>query len=162
MVDPVTIGTLAASALAMAGEEVLKDAVGEAVKDAYRALKDKIASWTNDDVEAFENAPTSATRQAEVAKIVDNQSDDDKAAVRRFVEQLISALKQASSGKVALDVGRLEALEVQLGNITVTEGTGARFGDVRADTFRTGDLTVGDQLRKKRCRQRIHTRPLPR
>ena len=45
MTDPVTIGTLAASALAMAGDETVKSFVGEAVKDAYKKLKDKIAHW---------------------------------------------------------------------------------------------------------------------
>jgi len=36
MADPVTIGVLTASALAMAGEAALKGAVGEAAKDAIR------------------------------------------------------------------------------------------------------------------------------
>ena len=39
MVDPVTIGGLAASALAMAGEAALKGTVGEVAKDAYKTLK---------------------------------------------------------------------------------------------------------------------------
>jgi NAD(P)H-dependent flavin oxidoreductase YrpB (nitropropane dioxygenase family) len=43
--DPVTIGALAASVLAMAAEEVVKTGVGETVKDAYKALKTKIAVW---------------------------------------------------------------------------------------------------------------------
>ena len=37
MSDPVTIGVLAASVLAMAGEAVVKSSVGEVVKDAYAA-----------------------------------------------------------------------------------------------------------------------------
>jgi len=53
MSDPVTIGVLTASALAMAAEAVVKIAVGEAVKDAYKALKDKVAVWIGGDVEAL-------------------------------------------------------------------------------------------------------------
>ena len=44
MSDPVTIGALAASALAMAADAALKGAVGEAVKDGYKVLKEKIPS----------------------------------------------------------------------------------------------------------------------
>ena len=43
MPDPLTIGALAASAISMAVEELIKTSVGEAVKDAYKALKDKVA-----------------------------------------------------------------------------------------------------------------------
>jgi hypothetical protein len=43
MTDPVTIGTLAASALAITSGESVKGFVGEAVKEGYKKLKDKIA-----------------------------------------------------------------------------------------------------------------------
>jgi hypothetical protein len=57
---------------------------------------------------------------------------------------LIAALRHAAVGKVGLDVGRLEALEVQLGAITVTEGTGVSIDEARVhETFKTGDITVG-------------------
>jgi hypothetical protein len=59
MSDPVTIGVLVASALAMAAEAVVKTGVGEVVKDAYHALKAKIAAWCGSDVEALADEPTS-------------------------------------------------------------------------------------------------------
>jgi hypothetical protein len=68
MSDPVTIGVLTASTLAMAAEAVFKSSVGEVVKDAYKALKDKVAIWIRTDVEALEKTPTSQTRQAVVAR----------------------------------------------------------------------------------------------
>jgi hypothetical protein len=43
MADPITIGVLTASALALAGEATLKGVVGEAAKDAYKALKSRVA-----------------------------------------------------------------------------------------------------------------------
>jgi len=112
MADPVTIGVLTASALAMAGEAALKGAVGEAAKDAYKALKNRVARWAGSDVEALEKTPASQARRAVVAEVVDSQSEEEQAAVRALAQQLVAALKR--SGPVGLDVGRLEAMEVQL------------------------------------------------
>jgi hypothetical protein len=66
MVDPVTIGGLAASALAMAGEAALKGTVGEVAKDAYKTLKSMVAQWAGGDVHALEKTPTSQARRAVV------------------------------------------------------------------------------------------------
>ena len=60
MADPVTIGALAAATLSMAAKEVVKTGVGEAVKDAYKNLKSKIAAWAGGDVEALADEPESA------------------------------------------------------------------------------------------------------
>ena len=43
MVEPVTIGSLVVGALVLAAEAVVKTSVGEAVKDAYSALKARIS-----------------------------------------------------------------------------------------------------------------------
>jgi hypothetical protein len=43
MTDPVTVGALVVGALSMAAEAALKGAVGEAVKDGYKALKEKVS-----------------------------------------------------------------------------------------------------------------------
>jgi hypothetical protein len=147
MADPVTIGVLTASALAMAGEAALKGAVGEAAKDAYKALKNRVAQWAGSDVEALEKTPASQARRAVVAEAVDSQSGDEQAAVRALAQQLLAALKR--SGPVGLDIGRLEAMDAQFGDITVTEGTGARFEQVRVHgTFSTGNISVGDNSKK--------------
>ena len=147
MGDPVTIGVLTASALAMAGEAALKGAVGEAAKDAYKALKSRVAQWAGSDVEALEKTPTSQARQAVVAEVVDGQPGEEQAAVRLLAQELLAALKR--KGNVGLDIGRLEALEVQLGDIKVTEGTGARIEEARVlGTFSAGNITVGDPAKK--------------
>jgi hypothetical protein len=126
----------------MAGEAIVKGTVGEAVKDNYKALKGKIAQWAGSDVEALEKAPTSAARQAVVAEIIDVQSADDIAAVRPLAERLVAALR--TTGSTGLDVGRLEALEVRLGEITVREGTGVRMGEVRVHgSFSVGNIITG-------------------
>jgi len=147
MADPVTIGALTASALAMAGKAALKGAVGEAAKDAYKALKSRVAKWAGSDVEALEKAPASPARRAIIAEVIDNQPGEEQAALRVLAQELVAALKR--SGAIGLDIGRLEAMDVQLGNIAVSEGVGARMGEVRAQgTFSTGNITVGGPAKK--------------
>jgi hypothetical protein len=149
MPDPVTLGALVAAALSMAGEATLKGAVGEAVKDAYKALREKVSHWALSDVEALEQTPTSTTRQAVIAEIVDARPRDDQEPLRALAETLVAAVKKHAPA-MGLDIGRLTALEVDLGNITVTGGTGARIEEARVEgTFKTGDISVGDASVKK-------------
>ncbi len=144
MTDPVTIGTLAASALAMAAEAVLKGAVGEGVKDAYKALKEKVAHWAGGDVAALEKAPASVNRQALIAEAVDGQPADERAMVKTLAIVLVGALKSRDGGPVGLDIGRLNALSVRLDEINVTEGTGVIIDEViTPGEFRAGPITVG-------------------
>jgi hypothetical protein len=120
MVEPVTLGAVVASALAMAAEAALKGSVGEAAKEAYQALKGKIAEWTGYDVDLLEKDPASKGRQTVVAEKLDRQSEADKAEMRDLALRLIESLKHDSGA--ALDIGYLEATEVELGNITVGRG----------------------------------------
>ena len=147
MVDPVTVGSLVAGALGMAADAALKGAVGEAVKDGYHALKDKVSHWASGDVAALEAVPSSKGRQAVVAEIIDAQSDDDKQALRILAETLVARLKD-SAPAIGLDIGRLTALETQLGNITATGGIGVRIGEANVGTFKAGDISVGTRSEK--------------
>lgn len=149
MTDQVTIGTLAASALAMASDEAVKGFVGEAVKDAYKKLKDKIAYWAGADVDALEKAPASTARQGLIAEAIDGQPSEEQTLVKGLAAELVAALKSearksGASGPVGLDIGKLDALEVKLGAITVTEGTGVRMNEVKTTgTFEVGPINVG-------------------
>jgi hypothetical protein len=147
MVDPVTVGSLVAAALSMTAEAVLKGAVGESVKDVYKTLKEKVSHWASSEVAALETTPSSKGRQAVVAEIIDSQPEDDRKSLRVLAETLVAKLKE-SAPAIGLDIGRLTALEVQLGNITVTSGTGARIEEANVATFKTGDISVGDPSRK--------------
>ena len=126
MPDPLTIGVLAASAISTAVEALVKTGVGEAVKDAYKALRDKVSHWASGEVATLEAAPASKGKQLAVAEIIDAQSEDDKKALRALTETLLARLKE-SAPAIGLDVSRVADLETQLGNITVTRGIGARF-----------------------------------
>ncbi|MGC1862599.1 MAG: hypothetical protein WA733_16160 [Methylocystis sp.] len=147
MVDPITVGSLVAGALGMAAEAALKGTVGEAVKDGYKALKEKVSHWGPGEVAALEATPSSNGRQAVVAEIIDAQSEDDRNALRVLAEALVIKLKE-NAPAIGLDVGRLTALEVELGDIAVTKGIGARIEDARVGTFKTGDISVGDRSGK--------------
>jgi hypothetical protein len=143
MADPVTIGTLVASALAIASEASLKGLIGEGVKDAYKALKDKVAAWGGGDLAALEDNPASPARRNVVAEIIDSQPDDAKLELPALAEKIIAALR--ASRNIGLEVGKLEALEVQLGAISVAKGIGAQIGHAQVlGTFKTGPITVGD------------------
>jgi hypothetical protein len=145
MSDPVTIGVLAASALSMAAEAVVKSSVGEVVKDAYKALKEKVSSWVASDVDALERTPTSTSRQAVIAEEIDRQSTEDRADIQKLAIALNEALRNAArSGPIGIDIGRLEAGRVQLAAVNVTEGVGLRADEVKTPgDFTTGPLNVG-------------------
>jgi hypothetical protein len=149
MVDPVTIGALAASALAMAAKEVVKTGVGEAVKDAYKKLKAKIAAWADADVEALAAEPDSAGRQLTVAEKINRQTPGELAEIRTLALALNDALREAAkAGAVGIDIGRLEAARVHLQEINVSDGVGFRASEVvTPGDFSVGALNVGKPKR---------------
>ena len=142
MSDPITVGALVAGALGMVAEALLKGSVGEAAKDAYKGLKEKVSHWASADVAELEKAPKSIPRKAVIAEIIDSQSPEDQESLRVLAGQLLEKLK-ANPQAVGLDIGRLTALEVQLGDLTVTSGVGARIEEANVGTLTTGKISVG-------------------
>ena len=148
MPDPTTVGVLVAGALSLGGEAV-KTAVGEAVKDAYKALKAKLAIWAAGDVAELEKTPHSDLRKAVIAEVVNNLPAEDQDELRVLAQVLTTGLKEAAPA-IGLDVGHLDALAVELGKITVTEGVGARIQEAHVTgTFRVSDISVGSPLGKR-------------
>jgi hypothetical protein len=140
MVDP-TIGSLVATALAMAAEATLKGAVGEGVKDAYKALKEKVSHRASADVELLETTPSSASRQAVISEIINAQPKDDQELLRSLAKTLIARLRDGAPA-IGLDIGRLDAVQTELGNIRVTKGIGVVIEEAHGGTIKTGDITV--------------------
>jgi hypothetical protein len=95
--EPITTGALAAAALSL-GAKVADTATGEIVKDAYKALKAKLASWASHDVAELEKTPDSQPRQAVLAEIVDKRPSEDQQLVRELAETVIRHLKPKSEG----------------------------------------------------------------
>ena len=147
MADALTVGSLVAGALSMAAEAVLKGAVGEAVKDGYKALKEKVSRWASGDVEKLEKTPGSAARQAVIAEIIDAQSEEDQISLRDLAEALVAKLKE-SAPAIGLDIGRLTDVETHLRKVTVTQGVGARIHEVRGGRLEVDELKVGHSVKK--------------
>jgi hypothetical protein len=114
MPDPITVGVLVVAALRLGAEAVVKTAVGEAVKDAYAALKNKISVWAASDVTALEKEPNSTVRQAVITEIVDNLSAADRDALRSLAQVLANKLEKQAPKIVGLDVGRLKGFRRSL------------------------------------------------
>ena len=147
MPDPITVGVLVAGALSL-GSEAVKAVVGEAVKDAYRALKAKLAICAGD-VAELEKTPHSEPRKAVIAEVVNNLPAKDQDELRGLAQVLTASLKEAAPA-IGLDIGRLDALAVELGKITVTEGVGTRIQEAHVEgTFRVGDISVGSPPGKR-------------
>ena len=147
MADPVTVGSLVVGVLSMAAEAVLKGAVGEAVKDGYKALKEKVSRWASGDVEELEKTPRSAARKAIIAEIIDAQSEEDQISVRDLAEALVAKLKK-SAPAIGLDIGRLTDVETHLRKVTVTQGVGARIHEVHGGRLEVDELNVGPSAKK--------------
>jgi hypothetical protein len=148
MVDLVSVGAFVAAVLSLAGETVLKAGVTDAVKDAYKALKTKVSHWAAEDADQLENSPKSKARQAVVAEKVDSLPASDQETLREFAELLLRTLKEEPRA-VGVDIGRVEALDMQLGKISVSSGIGARIKSVKVTgKFSTRDIQVGNHVGK--------------
>jgi hypothetical protein len=141
--DPVTAGTLVVNAFEFGATAFIKGTITEAAKDAYNALKVRLGTWASTDVAELEKNPGIKARQAVIAEIVDGLSGQDREGLRELAEALAARLRDQSSA-IGLDFGRLEALGVELGNVTVHQGIGSRFADAKVHgIFKVGDLSIG-------------------
>lgn len=92
MTDPVTIGTLAAAALASGAAALGKEAVGAAAKDAYTALKNALIPASPKNVEKLEADPEAEHRALSLAEDVDDLDPASQAKVKALAEALRDAL----------------------------------------------------------------------
>jgi hypothetical protein len=145
--DPATIATTAVGValpyIADLGKEAAKSAAGEAGKSVWQWVKGKLTSEASKEaIKDLESDPgDAANRMALQAALTKHLKADPNA---------LSELTGLIAGPVGLDINRFDALGVELGDITVTEGTGARFTDTRVlGTFKAGGIHVGDPSPKK-------------
>ncbi|WP_156955534.1 hypothetical protein [Polaromonas glacialis] len=148
MADPVTVGAFVVSVLTMAGEATLKGVVGEAVKDAYKALKTQVGKWASGDFDKLAEAPT-AGRQLVVAEAIDGQPESDRASIEQLARILLDALKQSQSTAVGIDVDQLRSRLVDLSGLEVANGIGLRARVVETEEFVARGLKVGSNSGKK-------------
>ena len=128
MADPMTIGDLVSSTLAAAEPEVMKTSVGEAAKDAYKALKAQLFPSASAELDALEASPASNDTQLAVARVIDERSAEEQQALRDLAEKLIATLKE-SAPAIGVDIDRLSALERQVRASAVAIRAGVRIGE---------------------------------
>lgn len=141
MPDPITVGTIAAWVFAQASEAVVKDGVGEVVKDAYAKLKAKIASWASSDVEALASSPTSPGRRAVLAEAIDALPEIDRDAVAQLVAVLATELER--NGPVGVVLTDLKDVQTHIRRLRVTSGTGTVLRQAEGGTIHIDEITVG-------------------
>jgi hypothetical protein len=125
--DPVTIGALAATALGIVAQTALKGTIDAVVKDAYTALKEKIASWAGADVEALVTEPSSRARHAVIAEAIDARPEREQEDVKALANRVFEALKQAPppTRMVSADRGAVAVGGNISGSTITTQSTGA-------------------------------------
>ncbi|PWB90930.1 hypothetical protein C5688_08695 [Methylocystis sp. MitZ-2018] len=122
-------------------EAMLKGTVGEAAKDAYTALKQKVSTWAGSKVDSLEEAPDSKRLLSEIAKAVDAQSRDERTALRELAQTLLAQLKEG--GPIGVDLGKLSYMQAELEGLTVLSGTGVRLKEGYGGTLKISNVRVG-------------------
>ena len=145
MVDPVTVGAFVASAIGAGSGALTKGALGQAGKEAYEQLKAFLASWAGHQTADIEAKPDSKARQEVLAEMVDERPQEEQAQAKALTAALVEALRQqvAREGPTSIDIGKLEALEVNLGRVVTTGGTGFKAVEVKTGTFRVNGVETG-------------------
>jgi hypothetical protein len=144
-----TIGGFAASALAIAAKKVIEAGVGEVIKDAYIALKNKVAIWAGNDVEALVKEPDSTGRQLTVAEKIEELSPEDKSEIKVLALALNEALRKAASDfPIGIDVEKIEAASIALKAMDVRGGTGVKINTAKTSgPFAASVRNVGEEKR---------------
>lgn len=128
-------------------DAIVKPLVGEAAKDAYKALKAQMP-WAADSLAALEKKPESEARRQVVLEEINERPASDLAALEPFIQALVDHLRREHPAPVGIDIQKLEAVNFRVGTLNVEEGTGVRIeeakltGDVSFD-----EITVGKKLR---------------
>ena len=133
--EPVTI----VAALTTAAGLLAKGALGEAGKDAYKAMRDylrtKFGVGADTAVTALETAPESEPLQKLLMdQLVSTQAAHDETLLR-LAEKLVEAIKTTSAGQEAMVKFNIHAENSEIGNIgdnAHIEG-GIHFGTSKGD-----------------------------
>src|SRR3954447_25550301 len=103
MADPTTIGMLVARALRLGAEVRVKRPVGEAVNNAYVALKSKLSAWATDDIRALEERPDSQAQERIIVEIVDSLSPLHRDSLYDLAQTLANELEKSALVAVLKD-----------------------------------------------------------
>ena len=122
------------TALALGAAAAARDIGGEAVKDAYAAVKALIASrYPKVSVDQLERAPHSESRRSMVAEDLQEAksgNDTELAALARRLMELVKQQAPESAAVIGIDLKDIEAASMRLADVEAT-GTGVRVEKAR-------------------------------
>ena len=147
MAEPITVGAMIATAISAGAAALAKGALGAAGKDAYQVLKDAVARWTGngEQLAKIESDPASHHKTA-LAESVATQPLQVQRELAALAATLVKTLRreEEQSGPIGVDIGELEAMNVELDRLQITSGTGFRADRVTTtETFHIGEIDVG-------------------
>jgi hypothetical protein len=141
MVDPAaawTIGMIASKALTIGAKAALDSAVGEAAKDTYKNLRDWLLRKAGATSKAAIDDPNSLERTAPLARDIDNLPDDEKAELRRLIDDFNKKLSSDHEARrtYGAEIGELEEETIKLTEIEASgNATGIKIGKAKGKTF---------------------------
>jgi hypothetical protein len=153
MTSEVTVGMLVTSVLMIAGDSALKGFVGEATKDAYKALKNKVAQWAQNDLEKLETNPTKG-REVVVAEAIDSQTQEAREEVEQMARDLLELLEKlkgeecSATQAIGYDFDIFRTRVADLTGMRVVNGIGLRAKIFEADQFIARDSHIGNDTKK--------------
>lgn len=122
------------TALALGAAAAARDIGGEAVKDAYAAVKALIASrYPKVSVDQLERAPQSESRRSVVAEDLQEAKGGNDTELAAMAGRLIDLVQQQapeSAAAIGIDLKDIEAASMRLADVEAT-GTGVRVEKAR-------------------------------
>jgi hypothetical protein len=128
-------------------DALAKPLVGEAVKDAYKALKAQMP-WAEESLGALEQEPQSKGRQLVLQEGLEKRPATDLAALEPLAQALLDHLRREYPAPVGVDIRKLDAVNFRVGTLSVEDGTGVRIKEAKlSGDVSIGEITMGKTLR---------------
>jgi hypothetical protein len=152
--------TVIAAALAFAGGEAAKTVVGEAVKDAYRAVKKFLSGeYPQVDLTAIENDPESKGQQLVLVEKLTNSNaaaDPKFSPLAKRLVDAVAAESRNTGAQTGVQLDDFEAASLRINDV-IASGTGilirggrikgrAEFTNIRAGVSESA--TINDSVKK--------------
>ncbi|MBY8976909.1 hypothetical protein KHP62_13915 [Rhodobacteraceae bacterium NNCM2] len=129
-----SLGYLLAEAVMAGGTAIAKGMVSPAAKDLYNTLKARIMRLgaKPDDPAPEIDAEIAKTGKAEQSELA------------QLAQELLRELRESPLSAPAVDIGRLKAVEVDLGTVIAHGKTALKADEIETGTFRINTLRGGE------------------
>jgi hypothetical protein len=129
-VDPISLIVLALAAGAAAG---LKPVAAEAVRDSYAAIKQLISrKYGRVDLAPLEEKPSSEAKRASLTEDLQEAGAGSDAELLARARELVALVEQhdaAAAEAIGVDLGKVKAEFLRVGDVVATAGTGFRVAE---------------------------------